>query len=155
MKSRVFHGVFFLVLTLAFTQLAGGAVVFRPGEKAKYVVPGEEEISGNAVELFHIGQAAEKRSNLKRALKAYRTLVRRYPRDAIAPGALFRQAELEEQTRDYLVAAQTFRSVVQRYLASPQFNEAIEGKFRIGEMYLAGIRVKILGLEYESRLVRG
>src|ERR1700674_3927097 len=31
---------------------AAGSVIFKPGEKARYRVPGEEEMSGNAQELF-------------------------------------------------------------------------------------------------------
>ena len=56
------------------------SVIFKPGEKAKYVAPGEEEMSGKAEELFHLGQTAEKEGNLKRAIRAYRTLVQRHPK---------------------------------------------------------------------------
>src|SRR5438309_5306159 len=38
------------------------SVIFKPGEKPRYVAPGEEEISGNAAELFQIGQTAEKKA---------------------------------------------------------------------------------------------
>src|SRR5438270_338044 len=107
MKSRVFHGVFFLVLTLAFAQLAGGAVVFRPGEKAKYVVPGEEEISGNAVELFaavirtapygkytaraqfDIGLARQKQGANDAALQAYQAVIDKFPTDPVAADAQY------------------------------------------------------------------
>ena len=54
MKLRV------LPLLVAFVCSAfcvvNAAVVFRPGEKAKYVPPGEEQLSGDAAELFGIGQ---------------------------------------------------------------------------------------------------
>jgi hypothetical protein len=76
-----------LCLSLLLALPSPAAVIFKPGEKAKYVAPGEEEISGNAEELFHIGQEAEKRGNLNRAIKAYRTLVRKHPKDALAPVA--------------------------------------------------------------------
>ena len=61
------------------------------------MAPGEEEISGNAEELFHVGQEAEKRGDLARAIRAYRTLVKTSV-DALAPGAGYRTAELMEQT---------------------------------------------------------
>ena len=36
------------------------SVVFKPGKKPEYVGPGgEEELSGDAVDLFQIGQAAD------------------------------------------------------------------------------------------------
>jgi outer membrane protein assembly factor BamD len=130
------------------------AVVFRPGEKAKYVPPGEEELSGDAAELLEIGQKAEKEGNLGRAIRAYRTLVRKYSRDALAAGAAFRGAQLYEQTHEYLEAAGTYRLVVTSYPTSPHFNEAIEGQFRIGEMYLNGRKLKLLGIPFSTSMDR-
>src|SRR6266851_2103559 len=103
MKFRVLP--LFFALALSLFVAADGAVVFRPGEKAKYVPPGEEQLNGNAAELFEIGQKAEKEGNPKRAIRAYRQLVRQHPRDALAAGAAFRTAVLMEQVHDYLVAA--------------------------------------------------
>jgi outer membrane protein assembly factor BamD len=140
----------FVAVILA--QLAGAAVVFKSGEKAKYVAPGEEEINGNAQELFQAGQEAEKRGNLKRAISAYRSLVRKHPKDALAPGAAYRTSELLEQSHQYLLAAGAYRAVVERYPTSPHFNDAIEGQFRIGEMYLNGKKIKLLGISVANSL---
>jgi outer membrane protein assembly factor BamD len=154
MKCRILP-VFLLVwLGLFLVQAADAAVVFRPGEKAKYVAPGEEELNGNAAELFEIGQKAEKDGNPKRAVRAYRQLVRKYSRDALAAGAAFRGAVLLEQTREFLVAAAAYRVVVVNYPTSPHFNEAIEGQFRIGEMYLAGKKLKLLGIPLATSMDR-
>ncbi len=134
--------------------VADAAVVFRPGEKAKYVPPGEEQLSGDAAELFDIGQKAEKDDNPKRAVKAYRQLVRKYPHDALAAGAAFRAAVLLEKTNEFLEAATAYRVVVVNYPTSPHFNEAIEGQFRIGEMYLAGKKLKLLGIPLATSMDR-
>jgi outer membrane protein assembly factor BamD len=144
----------FLLLACSFFFAADAAVVFRPGEKAKYVPPGEEELSGDAAELFQIGQKAEKDGNLGRAIRAYRTLVRKYSRDALAAGAAFRGAQLYEQTNQFLEAAGTYRTVVVNYPTSPHFNEAIEGQFRIGEMYLNGKKLKLLGIPISTSMDR-
>jgi outer membrane protein assembly factor BamD len=154
MKFRVLPLCFLLPLGLFFTQSSDAAVVFRPGEKAKYVAPGEEELNGNAAELFEIGQKAEKEGNPKRAVRAYRQLVRKYSRDALAAGAAFRGAELLEQTRQFFEAAGAYRVVVINYPTSPHFNEAIEGQFRIGEMYLAGKKLKLLGIPMATSMDR-
>lgn len=140
--------------SLAFSQLSVASVIFKPGEKAKYVAPGDEQISGKAEELFHLGQAAEKEGNLKRAIRAYRMIVQRHPKDALAPGALFRAAELQEQTHNYIVAAEWFSALVEKYPSSPHFEEAIEAQFRIGQMYLAGKKLKFLGIPLASSMDR-
>jgi outer membrane protein assembly factor BamD len=141
-----------VAVSIAFSQFGEASVIFKPGEKAKYVAPGEEEISGNAGQLFHIGQEAEKKGNLKRAFKAYRSLVKRHPKDALAPGAAYRVAELLEKMHDYLRAAQGYRYLVERYPTSPNFDEAIEAQFRIGEMYLNGKKIKFLGMSVANAL---
>src|SRR5438132_785471 len=143
-----------LSAALAFPEIGMASVIFKPGQKAKYVAPGEEEMSGNAEELFHIGKEAEKKGNTKRAIKAYRTLVRRHPKDALAPGSAFRAAQLQEQLHDYMSAADAYRWVVQGYPTDLHFNEAIEGQFRIGEMYLGGKKLKLLGIPMASSLDR-
>jgi outer membrane protein assembly factor BamD len=154
MYSRIRTLVVFIVAVLALPTIGMASVIFQPGKKAKYVAPGEEEISGNAAELFQIGQNAEKEGNTKRAIKAYKSLVRRHPKDALAAGALFRAAELQEQSHDYLRAAESFRQLVERYPSSPHFDEAIEGQFRIGEIYLAGKKLRLLGIPVASSLER-
>ncbi|HXP35940.1 MAG TPA: outer membrane protein assembly factor BamD [Chthoniobacterales bacterium] len=154
MKFRVLPLFFLLAPRLFLIQATDAAVVFRPGEKAKYVAPGEEELNGNAAELFEIGQTAEKEGNPKRAIRAYKTLVRKYSRDALAAGAAFRGAVLYEQIHAYIEAAGTYRTVVTNYPTSPHFNEAIEGQFRIGEMYLAGKKLKLLGIPLATSMDR-
>jgi outer membrane protein assembly factor BamD len=142
-----------VVAGLILPQLCPGAVIFKAGEKAKYVAPGDEEMSGNAEELFHKAQVAEKEGNLTRAIRAYKTLVKRHPKDALAPGSVFHAAELLEQLHKYLPAAESYRTVVERYPSSPRFNEAIEAQFRIGELYLNGRKVKvILGISFGDAL---
>src|SRR6266566_3675806 len=154
MYFRIRTLVVFIVAVLALPTIGMASVIFQPGKKAKYVAPGEEEISGNAAELFQIGQTAEKEGNTKRAIKAYKSLVKRHPKDALAAGALFRAAELQEQNHDYFRAAESFRQLVEKYPGSPHFDEAIEGQFRIGEIYLAGKKLRILGIPVASSLER-
>src|SRR6184192_2268825 len=154
MYFRIRTLVVFIVTVLALPTIGMASVIFQPGKKAKYVVPGEEEISGNAAELFQIGQTAEKEGNTKRAIKAYKGLVKHHPKDALAAGALFRAAELQEQMHQYMPAADSFRQLVERYPASPHFEEAIEGQFRIGEIYLNGKKLRVLGIPIASALDR-
>jgi outer membrane protein assembly factor BamD len=132
--------------------LAADSVIFKPGEKARYRAPGEEDMGGNAQELFSKAQEAEKRGNMKRAIKAYRTLVKRYPRDTLAAGALYRMAQLQEETRQYLKAAQSYNVLTEKFAKSERFDESIEALFRIGEMYLAGRKVKLFGIPFKASM---
>src|SRR5215467_7318303 len=145
----VFAAVVFLV-----PELGMGSVIFKPGKKPQYVAPGEEEISGDAAQLFQIGQTAEKEGNVKRAIKAYKSLVKHHPKDTLAPGALYRSAQLQEQLHLYTSAADSFLQLVERYPGTPHFDDAIEGQFRIGEIYLNGKKLRVLGIPLASALDR-
>jgi outer membrane protein assembly factor BamD len=147
----------FLVIAAALFLLPEpgvGSVIFQPGKKARYVSPGEEEISGDATELFQIGQTAEKEGNTRRAINAYKSLVKRHPKDALAANALYRCAQLQEQRHMYTPAAESFLQLVERYPSNSHFEEAIEGQFRIGEVYLNGKKLKVLGIPIASALDR-
>jgi len=131
------------------------SVVFKPGKKPEYVGPGgEEELSGDAVDLFQIGQTAEKEGNTKRAIRAYKSLVKRHPKDKVAPEALYRAAQLQEQEHNFFAAADSFSQLVEKYPGSPHFEEAIEAQFRIGEIFLNGKKLKFLGMPLASALDR-
>jgi outer membrane protein assembly factor BamD len=131
---------------------ASASVIFKPGENARYEAPGEEHMSGNAQQLFQIGQDAENRGDLGRAQKAYRAVVRKYRKDALAAAAAFNFAKVTERRGDFLKAAAAYRVVVEEYPRSPHFDEAIEAQFRIGEMYLAGKKTKILGIPFKPTM---
>src|SRR5207245_780485 len=107
MKFRVLPVCLLLPLGLFLIQSTDAAVVFRPGEKAKYVAPGEEELNGNAAELFEIGQKAERDGNPKRAIRAYCRLVRKYSRDALAAGGAVRGEVVLEESSQFPEAAGT------------------------------------------------
>src|SRR6266481_4330350 len=101
----------FLVFAIAaflLPESGKASVVFKPGQKAKYVAPGE----------------------------------------------LYRSAQLQEQLHQFTPAAESFRELVERYPGSPHFEEAIEAQFRVGEIYLNGKKLKFLGIPLASALDR-
>src|SRR6516162_4504675 len=151
----VIRAFLFLIVTLFLLPEFGTAsIIFRAGEKAKYVPPGEEEMNGNAAELYQIGQTAEKEGNTKRAINAYKTLVKRHPKDALASTALYRAAQLQEQIHLYTQASDSYLQLVERFPSSAHFDDAIEGQFRVGEVYLSGKKLKVLGIPIASALDR-
>ncbi|PZR70609.1 MAG: hypothetical protein DLM73_17405 [Chthoniobacterales bacterium] len=154
MKSA-FRILFFpALICLAWPGPVTASVIFKPGEKSKYLAPGDEQMNGTAQQLFEKAQEAERNGNKGRAIKAYRTIVKKYPKDTLAAGSAFRLAQVLEQAHDYLKAAQGYAVVAQRYPKSEHYGESIEALFRIGEMYLAGRKVKILGIAMKASMDR-
>ena len=152
MSYRVRFILLFAAACVAFPERSPAPVIFRPSDKVKYRAPGEEEISGNANELFAQGEAAQNNGDASRAIKFYKRMVKRYPRSDKAPEATFRAARLMEQRGDLLKAAPVYRGLMETYPQTPHFQEAIESQFRIGEILLNGKKRKILGVPVGSTL---
>jgi outer membrane protein assembly factor BamD len=146
MSRRIRLLTLLLAACVAFPERSPAPVIFRPGEKVKYTAPGEEEISGNANELFSKAEAAEKDGNRKRAIKIYKQLAKKYPRSNVAPEAVFRAARLTEQGGNLIRAALIYRDLMEHFPQSPHFQEAIEAQFRIGEALLNAKPKKVLGV---------
>jgi outer membrane protein assembly factor BamD len=134
-----------VLITACTAMVADASVVFRP-KNGKLIIPGEEQTSANAQQLFASAQASEGRGDYKGAIKTYSALVKRYPHDALAAGSAYRKAQLQEQIGDDLKAADSYRAVVENYPRFERFNEAIEAQFRIGEKYMNGKKSKLLGI---------
>src|SRR5438094_5072924 len=153
--QSVIRAIFVIAVTLLLLPKPGiSSIIVEPGKKGKYVPPGEEEMSGDAAELYQTGQKAEKDGDIKRAIRAYKTLVKRHPKDALAPTALYRAAQLQEQNRQFTPAADSYLQLVERYPSSPHFDDAMEGQFRVGEIYLNGKKLRVLGIPVASALDR-
>ena len=95
---------------LGLSQPVAASVIFKPGEKTRVPsAPGERKsCSGTAQQLLAKAQQLEKEGNTKGAIKVYRTLVKRHPHDALASGALYRMAQLQEQNHYYSRAAESY-----------------------------------------------
>src|SRR5207237_8638249 len=96
MRIRLFT---FVIGAISLATVGQASVIFRPGEKVKYVAPGEEEVSGNAQRLYEIGQEAEKKGNIGRAIKAYSQIWRKDRHDTMTPAPLKRATHIREHDR--------------------------------------------------------
>jgi outer membrane protein assembly factor BamD len=139
-----------LLLCLAVPSPVSASVVFKPGEKSHFTAPGEEEMSGTAQQLFERAQESERHGNLSAAIKTYRQIARKYPKDTLAPGSCYRMAQLLEQTHKYLPAAEAYSILCEKYPKSERFEESVEAMFRIGETYLTAQKTKFLGITVKT-----
>ncbi len=83
-----------------------------------------------------LGDARAAEGDLDGAQSAYRHLAEVVPQSPLAPPALWKAAELEEQRGDFLAAAEAFLDLATRY---PDDSGAPEARFRAGlDRYRAG-----------------
>jgi outer membrane protein assembly factor BamD len=116
---------------------AQAAMVWRPGE-------GWSDESGSDVsasssrdqlELAHKLEAQGARDG---ALKAYKSLLRRWPLSFFAPEAQYRVGKILEDEGDFYNAFQAFQKMVTKYPSSDYFAQALNEQYRIANLYLAG-----------------
>jgi outer membrane protein assembly factor BamD len=146
-----FRTLFLSFLTcLALAAELSAATIFKPKENVQPRAPGDEETSATAQQLFDRAQTAERRGDLNGAIKSYRIIVKKHPRDAVAAGSAYRLGQLQEQTHRYLQAAEAYAVVCERYAKNEHFEDAVEAMFRIGESYLSEYKTKVLGITIKS-----
>jgi outer membrane protein assembly factor BamD len=118
-------------------SLARAELVWRPGEgwSDESGTDVSASSSRDQLELAHKLEAQGQRDD---ALKAYKSLLRRWPLSFFAPEAQFRTGKIMEDSGDFYNAFQAFQKMVTKYPSSNFFEEALEEQYRIANLYLAG-----------------
>ena len=123
-------------------------IVVREGEGTSYVAPGAEDVPNqkDAQAQFDAALAKENAGSTGAAIAGYRKTVRRFPRSNVASNAQFKLGSLLEKQNDLGGATKAYEKLIKDYPKSTDLNNALEGVFRIGTLWLDGAKQKVLGL---------
>lgn len=91
--------------------------------------------SRDQLEIVH---KLEAQGDYEGALQASRILVRKWPFSFFAPEAQFKIGLYLERRGEFWEANKAYDKMVEKYPNSPFFDEALEHKFKIGNLYLSG-----------------
>ncbi len=146
-KFRLFV-LLLAVACVAFPHRSPAPVTVRPGEGATYTAPGSEEVPNqkDAQTQYDNALAKETSGDLSRALAGYRKTVKRFPKSTVAPSAQYKIGAILEKRNDLDGASTAYELLIKRYPHSTDFNNALEGEFRIGDAYLDGRKQRFLGV---------
>jgi outer membrane protein assembly factor BamD len=134
---------------IAFPARSPAPVVVTPGEGTTYQAPGSEDVAPNqkdAQSQFDAALAAEAKGNEGAAIAGYKKTVHRFPKSTVASLAEYKIGVLLEKRQDLPGASAAYEKLIKDYPHSTDFNNALEGEFRIGTLYLDGAKQKILGV---------
>jgi outer membrane protein assembly factor BamD len=125
-----------IALSLA-VPVVQAELVWRPGEGWSDESGGDISASSSRdqLELAHKLEAQGEKDN---ALKAYKSLVRRWPLSFFAPEAQFRIGKILEDEGSFADAFKAFQLMVTKYPSSDYFEQALNEQYRIANLYLAG-----------------
>ena len=126
-----------LLALSAFAPLAHGALTWRPGEgwSDESGTDVSASSSRDQLETAHKLEAQGQRDD---ALKAYKSLLRRWPLSFFAPEAQYRVGKILEDEGDFTGAFAAFQKMVTKYPSSTYFEQALDEQYRIANLYLAG-----------------
>jgi outer membrane protein assembly factor BamD len=123
------------------------ATVYRPGEGFH----SEDEDSGvleqSASEQLQKARALEAEGNLKKAIGAYRALIKGFPGSGASPQAQFKIAELCEQIGEPERAFKAYSQYIADYPRGKEFDSVVEHQFGIAKAFLNGERRKLFGVK--------
>ena len=148
MKKLCLFALLLAVGCLAFPQRSPAPITVRPDEGATYTAPGAEEVPNekDAQTQFDNALAKENKGDLNSALAGYRKTVRRFQKSTVAAAAQYKIGEILEKRKDLNGAATAYETLLHNYPHSADFNNALEGEFRLGNLYLEGAKQRVLGV---------
>lgn len=120
-------------------------IVYRPGEG--FETKGQAAQQATPKAQLDYGIELEKKRQWDDALSSHRQLLRRWPTSIHAAEAQFHIGYCQEQQREYFKAFQSYQKVIDSYQGFEKFDEVLQRQFKIGNLFLAGERVKFLGVK--------
>jgi outer membrane protein assembly factor BamD len=136
-------------------QSLQASLVWRPGE-GWVDEGGEIAASTSSREQLDVGNRFFDKGDYDSALKAYRSLLRRWPLSFMAPEAQFKIGQCLEKRGAFWDAYRAYNTMLQKYPNSDFFDQALERQMAIGNLYLAGERRRLLkiplGADYQKAI---
>ena len=145
-------------LALAFSALpvsnAGAALIYRAGEG--WVEEGADSgvAEKTASAQLHKAEKFEADGDLKRALSAYRTLLRKFPNTGAGPKAQLKIAQLCEAMHQPERAFEAYGKYLTMYPRGEDFDRCVEAQFNIAKLFLNGEKRKLFGVKTFSSMER-
>jgi outer membrane protein assembly factor BamD len=152
-KLIVLSSLILALLTFQAPQ-ACAAVIYRPGEGFHSEDEDAGALEQSASEQLKKAEALENDGNIKKAIGAYRALLKGFPGSGACPQAQFKIAELNEQTGELERAFTAYSKYLADYPRGKEFDTVVEHQFGIAKDFLNGARRKVFGVKTFSSMER-
>lgn len=129
------------VLCLAWPQVSPAPLIYRPG--SGWETGGEGELEANSKAQLEKAIKYEKEKNYEMAAGAYRALVKTWPLSPNAAEAQYHFALCLLELGDPMKAYKEFQKTIESYPDTVYFNDILQKQYEIGNMFLAGERLKV------------
>jgi outer membrane protein assembly factor BamD len=140
-SKHAFKVLLILSLCLGWPHVSPAPLIYRPG--SGWETSGEGEVEGTSKAQLAKAQKLEKEKNYEQAGVAYRMLVKTWPLSPNAAEAQYRFACCLIEFGDAIKAFKELQKTIENYPDTPYFNEILTKQYEIGNMFLAGERLRV------------
>ena len=147
---------FTLLLTLAAPVLPSthAAVTYRAGEGWSSDEENSGEAESTASAQFRKAEELESHGERKKALGAYKLLLKKWPKSGVAPVAQLRIGDLYVSLGDSERGFDAYGKYIKTYPSGQEFEQAVEGQFNIATGFMEGERRKVFGVKTFPSMTR-
>jgi outer membrane protein assembly factor BamD len=103
-------------------------------------------IYDTAAEQFDHARELEESGDLKKAEDAYSYVYRKFPDSSLAQESILALGAVQEKLKKYNKAVQTYQKIIELYPQSQYTDEVLERQYKIGNLFLSGVKGKFLNL---------
>jgi len=134
---------------------ARAEIEYKAGEGWSVVdANGNETIEATASAQLDKAEAFEKAGDYKRAMLAYYSLARKFPRSGAAPDAQLKAGDMAVLAGDYDRGFALYNEYLTKYPKGDDFDQALAGMYNIGQKFLEGAKRKLFGVKAFPSMAR-
>ncbi|MGE4357777.1 MAG: outer membrane protein assembly factor BamD [Candidatus Omnitrophota bacterium] len=150
MGNKILAGVFIFIFFMV--NLVQAYWIWTP-QTGKWVNP-KYAVKDSPQEQLEWAMKLYMDKNYKSAISEFRKLIKYYPNSPQACDAQYFIGRAYEELSKFYEAFKAYQKVIDTYPYTQKVEEIIEREYRIGDLYFAGHKDKILGMEIVSSLER-
>lgn len=143
MLARKFLPIYILSVSLIFAGEAFAFWVWTP-QTRKWVNP-KYAAKDSPEEQLEFGRGFFEAKDYDRAIAEFKKLIRFYSNSRLAAEAQYYIGRAYEEKEEHAVAFKEFQKVIDNYPHSERVNEIVERQYHLGELFLEGEKVKVMG----------
>ncbi len=119
----------------------------NPSQQGKPVPASNRTISPDEQADFDLAKNYDESGATQQAIVAYRQFIKGSPASPLASRAQYRIAELLESGGDLSKAFDAYQTLISRYPDTPEFEKSVTKQVLIANEFLAGRKLRFLGME--------
>ena len=141
MRKNLLRLSLMLALCLGWPRVSPAPLIYRPGQG--WETSGEGEVEGTSKAQLAKAQKLEQAKSFEQAAIAYRMLVKTWPLSPNAAEAQYRYACCLLENGEPIKSYKEFQNTIENYPDASHFNEILLKQYEIGNMFLAGERLRV------------